>query len=373
MPPSTALLHELLPPTPVPTLAPLLSLFDVTAGRCAAVFSAGPVVTACLDDLSLFQPPQPSDLLTSTAQILTTGRSSLLIRVLIHRTPTPSSRNPSPTPQLCLAALATFVAIEKAGDTTRPVPHTPPPPDPLFTPAQSPLTPQALFSRLKFTRSILSEDNTRTLATIADRTSPYAPLLHQDFFQRIVHPGRTVVRFRKQFLPHNLNMNGVIFGGDILALMEDVALLSARRVSPTSLDLRVVGIRGLSFLQPVPLKVVLEVEAKTVVASEAFVGVVVRTWLDENHDGTDMVKAHEGVFHIFKGVHGGLGVEMEMKEGMEDTYRVLGLPLNIEVKRRWAVEARSDAYPVGGELAYGEEHHGVVRAGEGEREMLNGS
>lgn len=168
-------------------------------------------------------------------------------------------------------------------------------------------------------------------------------------------------------------MNGVIFGADILALMEDVALLSARRVSPMSRDLRVVGIRGLSFLKPVPLEVVLEVEAKTVVASEAFVGVVVRTWLDENHDGSSMVKAHEGVFHIFKGGHGGLGVEMEMKDGMEDTYRVLGLPLNVEVKRRWAVEAGADAYPVGGELAYDEEGKEMMRAGAGAREMLNGS
>lgn len=63
------------------SLAPLLSLFDVLAGRCAAIFSGGAVVTGSFDDVRLFSPLKHGDLIAAVAEVVSVGRCSMLLRV----------------------------------------------------------------------------------------------------------------------------------------------------------------------------------------------------------------------------------------------------------------------------------------------------
>ena len=95
----------------------IVKLADSTAGAVAQRHSAGPAVTAALDEMAFLEPVQVGDIVRTFAQVNWAGRSSMEIGVRVETQPWDEA-----TAWLHVAsAYFVFVAIDGAGKA-RPVP-----------------------------------------------------------------------------------------------------------------------------------------------------------------------------------------------------------------------------------------------------------
>lgn len=340
--PAPTILSEILGDGAVRTGTPhplntILSLIDVTGGRCAAMHSQGAVVTGCLDDLSVLEAPCYGEVIVVTAQVVATGKASILTRFTVEKDDGEKRRT-------CAGGYATFVAVDKDTGGAREVGEKVE--GGKLTVEGEVLRGKEILQWMKKQRKVLEGEGTVEVKQVGER----------DVGRGMVRLGK-VVRVRKQFLPANLNMAGKVFGGDLLGLMERVALVCGERVVKRG-EVRVVGIRALSFRRPVVLEKVLEVEGKVVVAGGGLLGVVVRTWMEQGEVGEERVLGHSGVFHLVIEVGGVVWKEeRELKGGGEeeepeggDYWKVLGLPLHERVSVALGVE--KGVYPTEAYVAY---------------------
>lgn len=333
--------------SPMP-LGPVLALIDVAAGRCAATFSLGSVVTGCFDEVVVFRVPRHGDVVTAQADVVAVGRSSVLVRV---KTEVDVLGKDGIQTEVLAKCLATFVAVDNGKGVVRKI-DTRLELNVIIDSPRGMVNAQVLQGEFKAERKVLSEENVRTLAGLADTRVSFSQLYEQRP-PREVRIADTRVVVRKQYLPRHLNHGGVVFGGDILDTLDAVAMSCARRASLGTARFATVAIKGLSFLKPTELTKVLQVEAIVVASSQRFMAVVVRTFIDENHDGKELLAAHAGIFHMVAIGPDGQAVE-EVEVGVEkvdpkgdehlaDFYRVMALPLPEIVKNAWVTQ--DDVYP----------------------------
>ena len=96
----------------------IVKLADSTAGAVAQRHSAGPAVTAALDEMAFLEPVQVGDIVRTFAQVNWAGRSSMEIGVRVETQPW---NDPSATGLHVASAYFVFVAIDAHG-RPRPVP-----------------------------------------------------------------------------------------------------------------------------------------------------------------------------------------------------------------------------------------------------------
>lgn len=201
-------------------------------------------------------------------------------------------------------------AQEGSGDTVAAPPHNAP----------------KLLSTFKLKRRLGDITDAHTLHSLLPPTTttrhPLLDRLEQATTERhasSVPIGATRITVRKQFLPRHLNYAGVVFGGDILTTLDRVAVACASRL--THVPMATSRILSLTFKQPVQLRQALHVTACVVTSwrgqalaedqdqdrdrggdgdgshvSSAAAVVVVRTFVDDRHDGSAMKAGHAGVF-----------------------------------------------------------------------------
>lgn len=337
------------------SLGSVLPLIDMACGRCAATFSMGSVVTGCFDELVVFRLPRHGDVVSANADVIAVGRSSILVRACVE---VDVVGKDGIRTELLAKCLSTFVAIDREENSARVVESELCKNVILDTP-RGKIHADELLGEFKAARKVMSQDDLRTLEGLADTRVSFSALLERCPSHKIrVADTRVVVR--KQYLPRNLNYGGVIFGGDILETLDSVAANCARRASLGTARFVTVAIKGLSFLKPLESIKVLQVEAKVVASSARFMGVVVRTFVDEAHDGKEMLAAHTGVFHMVAiGDDGELGKEVDIGVGnviieddehLADFYRAMALPLPEIVKKAWTTQ--DDAYPAANFVIY---------------------
>jgi acyl-CoA hydrolase len=94
----------------------LVSWMDKAAGFAATRRAQGNVVTAAIDDISFRVPIHQGDLVQLLARVVSVGRTSMRVRVEVHReSPTEASV------ELCTVGHFTMVAMDAEG-RPRPVP-----------------------------------------------------------------------------------------------------------------------------------------------------------------------------------------------------------------------------------------------------------
>jgi acyl-CoA hydrolase len=96
----------------------VVKLADSTAGAVAQRHSAGPAVTAALDEMAFLEPIQVGDIVRTFAQVNWAGRSSMEIGVRVETQPW---NDPAAEPLHVGSAYFVFVAIDVDGKP-RPVP-----------------------------------------------------------------------------------------------------------------------------------------------------------------------------------------------------------------------------------------------------------
>lgn len=325
-------------------LGTILSLIDLAGGRCAALHSQGAVVTGCLDDLSVFDTPRHGDIITVTAQVVATGKASMLTSMTVEK-------EGGGKYQLCAKGFATFVAVHKNTMAAREVGERVD--GGKFVLGGQVIGGKEILQWMKGRRKVFEERGRENVREMVERGNQMGTILQEE-----------AVRVRKQFLPRNLNLAGVVFGGDLLELMERVACVCGGRLVKGG-EVRVVGIRALSFWRPVVVENVLEVEGRVVVAGGGLLGVVVRSWVESDTGvgggGEDRILGHSGVFHLSIEEGGmvqreGNGVRGDAEEeghGQGDHWRIYALPLHEGV--RVALRVEKGVYPTEKYMAFGED------------------
>ena len=91
----------------------IVKLADSTAGAVAQRHSAGPAVTAALDEISFLEPVHVGDIVRTLGQVNWAGRSSMEIGVRVEAQPW---NDPSSEPLHVASAYFVFVAIDVDGN-----------------------------------------------------------------------------------------------------------------------------------------------------------------------------------------------------------------------------------------------------------------
>lgn len=107
----------------------------------------------------------------------------------------------------------------------------------------------------------------------------------------------TLVELRKQYLPRHENFGGIVFGGDLLMLLERAALYCARRFSGRKV-VSCVRMHSIHFRLPVEPAFLLVTRARVVRVGEYAVDVEVVGSIDRTHEGRGMQVSHTGYFTL---------------------------------------------------------------------------
>ena len=67
------------------SLGAAFPLLDMVAGRCAALFCNGSVVTGCFDDVSVENWLRHGDVVIAKAQVVAVGSSSMVVSIILYR------------------------------------------------------------------------------------------------------------------------------------------------------------------------------------------------------------------------------------------------------------------------------------------------
>ncbi len=90
----------------------IVKLADSTAGAVAQRHSAGPAVTAALDEMAFLEPVHVGDIVRTMGQVNWAGRSSMEIGVRVETQPW---NDPSSVPLHVASAYFVFVAVDVEG------------------------------------------------------------------------------------------------------------------------------------------------------------------------------------------------------------------------------------------------------------------
>ncbi len=90
----------------------IMRLVDSTAGAVAQRHSAGPAVTAVMDEMAFLRPVQVGDIVRTDAQVNWAGRSSMEIGVRVEAQPWDQAGDSA---QHVASAYLVFVAVDRSG------------------------------------------------------------------------------------------------------------------------------------------------------------------------------------------------------------------------------------------------------------------
>ena len=76
-----------------------------------------------------------------------------------------------------------------------------------------------------------------------------------------------------------VNASGLLFGGELLAWMDELAGIAAKRFSGS--DVVTVGVNQVSFLKPIPLGAFLDLEAQVTKVGNTSMELSLEAWMDE--------------------------------------------------------------------------------------------
>lgn len=231
--------------------------------------------------------------------------------------------------QIDCSAYATFIAVDTKTKRPRLLPPTA---TPITQPSQHDEPHLRLISQeQQLSRTLLDSFSVQrkqlSVNSTPQRDEHAIKYLQTISFKKVLHVDQTEVTIRKHFLPRNQNQAGLIFGGDILSTFEQAALTCASRMQ--SRRMVTVATRSIAFLAPVQPLSLLHVVARVVACTGELVVVLVRSYVDQEHNRFELQPSHQGVFYLraadWQPVE--VGVHAWNTAHEDDLHRVLPLPL----------------------------------------------
>lgn len=226
----------------------LLHMMDFAAGDAAIRHSESTLVTLSFDRIELLDYIYHRDYVRYEACVIEVGRSSMVVQV--------DGFTKSPTDMVIKSGHRGFITMVAIDENGRPNKHIP---ALIYTSAAD-----LEKKRIAEKRQCQIGERKRDLDQIDALTDVSAADL-ADFFprDRFYTPAETGLLIRKRFLPRNANTLGIVFGGDTIEMMEELALATGRQFTG---NIRMVtfAMEDVLFLKPLYVTDLVEMSSRVV-------------------------------------------------------------------------------------------------------------
>ncbi|KAL4129312.1 hypothetical protein PRNP1_005499 [Phytophthora ramorum] len=265
---------------------PLLDLVDRLAAALAENVTVGQgIVTVSIDRVDIKSPIAHGDLVRIEGEVINFGRSSLVVQMSGYRYDLEQTKFVE-----VLGAFATLVAIDV--ETMRPKPGLPQlvhPTDPSYVPRLEAVAKQRKELAARWREMQQKVDQLPRISEDMIKESEYN---HSE----LVPVSDTLLEVQTTFLPKNLNRNNTIFGGDVLAFMDKVALQCAKGFTKNR-NMVSVSMNRISFNLPIHMHDIVNMHARVCSVRRCHLEVEVEVFISHvrtmNHR-----KSHTGYFTV---------------------------------------------------------------------------
>jgi acyl-CoA hydrolase len=276
----------------------LLHMMDFAAGDAAARHCESTLVTLSFDRVELLDYIYHRDYVRYEACVIQVGRSSMVVRVDgFIKSPTDMTIRPGHS------GFITMVAVDDRGRPNKAIPG-------LIYRSPADLEKKRMAEK----RECRITERRRDLAPIEALTDVLDDDL-RDFFprDRRYTPAETGLSIRKRFLPRNANSLGIVFGGDTIEMMEELALATARQFTG-NIRMVTLAMEDVLFLKPLYVTDLMEMTSRVVfVAGSTLVVEITVKAIDlmgrRNNDITN-----RGAFTVFN--YDAAGGKMPIRNGL---------------------------------------------------------
>ena len=226
----------------------LLHMMDFAAADAAAKHAESPLVTLAFDRIELLDFICHRDYVRYDACVIQVGSSSIVVKVDGYtKAPTEMGIRKGHSGYI------TMVAIDENGRPNKSIPK-------LVYRTEEDLEKKKLAEQ----RECLLTERKREIDEI-DRLEQIDPARLKDYYPRSASfpLSKTGLTIRKRFLPRNANALGIVFGGDTIELMEELALATARQFTG-NLQMVTIAMEDVVFLKPLYVEDLVEMTSHVV-------------------------------------------------------------------------------------------------------------
>jgi len=226
----------------------LFHMMDIAAADAAFRHAEGHLVTLAFDRIELLDFIRHRDYIRFDTTVIQVGRSSIVVEVTgLVKAPTEMRTTP------IRGGFITMVAIHENGRPNKTIPG-------LTYRTEADLKKRAVAEE----RACILAERKKSLDGIDQLTQVPEDRL-KDYSPRNSHlpPSATTLDVRRRFLPRNANQLGIVFGGDTVLLMEELALATARQFTE-NIRMVTIAMEDVLFLKPLHVTDLAEMSAKVV-------------------------------------------------------------------------------------------------------------
>ncbi len=234
----------------------LLHMMDLAAASAAAKHAESFLVTLAFDRIELLDFICHRDYVRYDASVIEVGRSSMVVKLDCYfKAPTEMDI------QKGHSGFITFVALTEDRKPNRNIPGL------LYKTKE-----ELLLKKIAEKRASLEKEGKEEIVKINSVKQILQSDL-KDYYDRSIcyKPEKTEITIRKKFLPRNANSLGIVFGGDTIEMMEELALAAARQFTG-NFRMVTIAMEDILFLKPIKLDYIVEMRAEVIfVASTTLV------------------------------------------------------------------------------------------------------
>lgn len=240
----------------------LLHMMDFAAADAAVRHAESQLVTLAFDRIELLDYIYHRDFVRYEACVIKAGRSSMVVKVDgFIKSPTEMKIRPGHS------GFITMVAIDGNGRPNKNIPAIR---------YESPTDLE--MKKIAENRECQIRERKQGILEI-DRLEQVNPDDLRDYYPRDQHfrPGETALTIRKRFLPRNANTLGIVFGGDTIQLMEELAVATGRQFTG-NVRMVTIAMEDVLFLKPLYVGDLVEMTAQVafVASNTLIVEIVVK-------------------------------------------------------------------------------------------------
>ncbi len=260
----------------------LLHMMDFAAGDAAAKHAETTLVTLAFDRVELIDYICHRDYVRYDACVISVGKSSMVVKVDAYtKSPTEMDIKKGHS------GFITIVAIDENGRPNKQIPSM------HYESAE-----ELELKKIAENRECLISERKKEMAAI-DLMEQVEDQLLKDYYQRKAYfpPSETGLQIRKGFLPRNTNVLGIVFGGDTIELMEELALATARQFTG-NLMMVTIAMEDVVFMKPLYVDDLVEMTSRVVfVASTTLVVEIIVRAVNPRKAGRDAI-TNKGTFTV---------------------------------------------------------------------------
>ncbi len=260
----------------------MLHMMDLAAASAAVKHAECPLVTLALDRIELLNFIFHMDYVRYDAYVIRVGKSSMVVKVDGYSKP-PTEMEIQPAH----SGVVTLVALDENGRPNANIPAL-----------EYRTSEDMEKKRFADEREHLVKKRKKEVEVVDNLNSIRKNQL-KDYYSRnyTILPSETELKIRKMFLPRHANSMGVVFGGDTIEMMEELALATARQFTG-NFRMVTIAMEDVLFIKPLKLDEVVEMAAVVTFVANSTLTVEVAVKAVNMFDPRKSFITNKGIFTI---------------------------------------------------------------------------